>query len=111
MAMSGGNPAGQAAAENMLSSALKSLFALAENYPELKANENFASLQQTLTDIEEHIQLSRRYYNGTVKDYNTKLQIFPNSLIAGMFNFKQREFFEADESEKENVKVDFSKKS
>ncbi len=99
----------QSAAENMLSSTLKSIFALAEAYPELKANTNFMELQQTLTDIEEHIQLSRRYYNGTVKDYNTQVQVFPNNILAGLFGFKNREFFEADEEEKENVKVDFNK--
>jgi LemA protein len=95
-------------AENMLSSALKSIFALAENYPELKANQNFLELQSTLTEIEEHIQLSRRYYNATVRDLNTKMEVFPNNLIAGPFGFTKREFFQIDEEEKQNVKVSFN---
>lgn len=94
-------------AENMLTSALKSIFALAENYPDLKANQNFLELQKTLTEIEEHIQLSRRYYNATVRDLNTKIEVFPNNLIAGPFGFEKREFFQAEEGEKENVKVSF----
>lgn len=108
IAMNAQNPEASAEAENLLSGALKTIFALSESYPELKANQNFSELQQTLTDIEEHIQLSRRYYNATVRDYNTKRQVFPNNIIAGIFNFKDREFFEADESERENVQVDFS---
>lgn len=95
------------AAENMISGALKTIFALAENYPDLKANQNFLDLQKTLTEIEEHIQLSRRYYNATVRDFNTKIEVFPNNLIAGPLGFKQREFFMAAEEEKGNVKVDF----
>ena len=95
-------------AENMLTGALKTIFALAENYPELKANTNFAELQKTLTEIEEHIQLSRRYYNATVRDFNTKIEVFPNNLLAGPFGFKKKEFFQADEEEKKNVKVDFN---
>lgn len=102
------NAAEQAQAENMLSGALKSLFALAENYPELKANENFLDLQENLTEVEEHIQLSRRYYNGSVRDYNTAISVFPGNLVAGMFNFSKREFFEIEDSERENVKVDFN---
>ncbi|MBT4365816.1 LemA family protein, partial [Candidatus Peregrinibacteria bacterium] len=95
--------------ENMLSETLKSLFAVAENYPELKANQNFLDLQKTLQDIEEHIQLARRYYNGTVRDFNNKVQVFPNNLIASPLGFKEQEFFETkDEKEKENVKVNFS---
>jgi LemA protein len=108
IAMEAQNPESAAEAENLLTGALKTIFALSESYPDLKANQNFAELQQTLTDIEEHIQLSRRYYNATVRDYNTKRQLFPNSIIAGMFNFKDREFFEAHDSERENVQVDFS---
>jgi len=108
MAMQADNPKAKAEAENMLTDALKSLFAVAENYPELKANENFLHLQQTLSDIEEHIQLSRRYYNGTVRDFNTKLQVFPNNIVAGLFRFKQREFFEVEGEARENVSVDFS---
>jgi len=98
-------------AENMLTGALKSIFALAENYPDLKANQNFMNLQNTLTEIEEQIQLSRRYYNATVRDFNTKIEIFPNNIIAGPFGFTKREFFQAEEGEKKNVKVDFSDKA
>ncbi len=98
-------------AENMITGALKSLFALSENYPELKANQNFLNLQNTLKEIEEHIQLSRRYYNATVRDFNTKIQVFPNNIVAGIFSFKDREFFETDEESKENVKVSFKEES
>lgn len=98
----------QAKAENVLSGALKSLFALSENYPNLKANENFAKLQDELTDTENKIQAARRFYNGNVRDFNTKLQVFPTNLLAGTFGFKPREFFEiAEASERENVKVTF----
>jgi LemA protein len=99
------------AAENMLAGALKTIFALAERYPDLKANQNFLDLQKTLTEIEEHIQLSRRYYNATVRDFNTKIQVFPNNIVAGMFGFKEREFFQISEEEKENVKVSFQSRS
>jgi len=108
MAMNANTPEEKAQAENMLSSTLKSLFAVAEAYPELKANENFMNLQNTLKEIEEHIQMSRRYYNGTVRDFNTKLEVFPNNVFASMLGFKRREFFEIAEAEKENVKVSFS---
>lgn len=107
-AMQAKTPEEHAQAENMLSSTLKSLFAVAENYPELKANQNFMDLQATLREVEEHIQMSRRYYNGTVRDYNTKLQVFPNNIIAGMLGFKKREYFEIEEEERKNVKVSFS---
>jgi len=106
-AQESGDAKKQAEAENMLSSTLKSIFALAENYPDLKANQNFLELQQELSDTENKIQASRRFYNGNVRDFNTKIQLFPNSLIAGILNFKERDFFEADEAEKENVKVEF----
>ncbi len=109
MAMSATTPDQKAQAENMLSGTLKSLFALAENYPELKANQNFLDLQQTLKEIEEHIQLSRRYYNATVRDFNTKIEVFPNNLLAGMFGFSKRQFFEIEKAEeRENVKVSFN---
>lgn len=109
MAMGAGTPEERAKAENMLTGALKSLFAVAENYPELKANQNFLELQNTLKEIEEHLQLSRRYYNSTVRDFNTKIEIFPNNLLAGMFGFTKREYFEIDRpEERENVKVSFS---
>lgn len=98
----------QAQAENMLTQALKSVFAVAENYPDLKANENFAQLQRDLTDTEDKIQAARRFYNGNVRDFNTAIQKFPTNLLAGMFNFKDREFFEIENAnEKENVTVSF----
>lgn len=95
-------------AENILSSTLKTIFALAEQYPDLKANQNFLDLQKTLTEIEEHIQLSRRYYNATARDFNTKIESFPSNLIANAFGFKIYEFFQAKEEEKQTVKVSFS---
>ncbi|HJP80962.1 MAG TPA: LemA family protein [Candidatus Saccharimonadales bacterium] len=86
-----------AAAENQFEGALKSLFAVAESYPDLKANQNFIQLQQELVDTEDKIQASRRFYNGGVRDLNTKIQIFPNNIFAGMLGFKQREFFEVED--------------
>lgn len=106
-AMSAGSANEKAEAENMLSGTLKSLFAVSENYPELKANQNFLELQRELTDTEDKIQASRRFYNGNVRDFNTKIETFPTNILAGMMNFAKREFFEAKESEKENVKVEF----
>lgn len=88
-----------AEAENMLQDSLKSLFAVAESYPELKANENFIQLQNELVDTEDKIQASRRFYNGGVRDLNTKIDQFPGNIIASMFNFKKREFFEVDAAE------------
>lgn len=93
-----------AKADNMLTGALKSVFAVAEAYPELKANENFAKLQDDLTDTEDKIQASRRFYNGSVRDLNIKIDTFPTNLLASMFGFKKREFFELDEAENESVK-------
>jgi len=86
-----------AAAENQFEGALKSLFAVAEAYPDLKANQNFLQLQQELVDTEDKIQASRRFYNGGVRDLNTKIQIFPNNVFAGMLGFSQREFFEVED--------------
>jgi LemA protein len=106
-AMGAQNPAEKEQAENMLSGTLKSLFAVAENYPDLKANQNFLELQRELSDTENKIQASRRFYNGNVRDFNTKIEVFPSNIIAGMLNFSKREFFEAEEVEKENVKVEF----
>ena len=106
-AISAKTPGEQAQAENALSGTLKSLFAVSENYPELKANQNFLELQRELTDTEDKIQASRRFYNGNVRDFNTKTQVFPNNLVAGMLKFKDYEFFEIEEGEKENVKVEF----
>mgnify|MGYP001572436330 CR=1 FL=1 len=95
--------------ENMLSATLRSLFAVAENYPDLKANQNFLSLQGDLTDTENKIQAARRFYNGVVRDFNTKLQVFPTNTIAGALQFKTREFFDIDEKgpEGQPVKVEF----
>ena len=86
-----------AKAENMMEGALKSLFAVAEAYPELKANQNFLQLQQELVDTEDKIQASRRFYNGGVRDLNTKIQTFPVNVVAGMFGFQSREFFEVED--------------
>ena len=95
-------------AENMLAGALKSLFAVAENYPDLKANENFLELQRELSDTENKIQAARRFYNGNVRDLNIKIETFPNNLMAEMFGFKKREFFEIEEeAAREPVKVSF----
>ena len=108
-AIGAGNIEEQAAAENMLTGALKSLFAVSENYPELKSNENFLELQRELADTENKIQSARRFYNGLVRDFNIKQDIFPNNLIAGMLRFEKSEFFELEEgsAEKDNVKVEF----
>lgn len=86
-----------AVAENQIEGALKSLFAVAENYPDLKANQNFLQLQNELVDTEDKIQASRRFYNGGVRDLNTKVKVFPANMIAGMLGFKEREFFEVDD--------------
>jgi len=92
-----------AAAENQFEGALKSLFAVAEAYPDLKANQNFMELQQELVDTEDKIQASRRFYNGGVRDLNTKIQTFPSNIIAGMFGFKNRDFFELDEAQQKEA--------
>jgi len=89
-------PAQQAQAENVLTGALRSLFAVVENYPQLKANENVLNLQEQLTTTENQISFSRQHYNATVLDYNQSIQTFPNVLLAGMFGFTKREFFEAE---------------
>ena len=95
-------------AENILSGTLKTLFAVSENYPELKANANFLDLQRELADTENKIQASRRFYNGNVMDYNTKIDTFPSNLVAGAFRFRKEEFFGLEkEEEKEPVKVKF----
>ncbi len=106
-AMNAGSTQEKAEAENMLSDTLKSLFAVSENYPDLKANQNFLELQRELTDTEDKIMASRRFYNGNVRDFNTKIEVFPTNILAGILNFAKREFFEAAEGEKENVKVEF----
>ena len=96
-------PEDYAQADGMLSGALKSLFAVAENYPDLKANENFLELQRELTDTENKIQASRRFYNATVRDYNTKIETVPTNIIAGLFKFEKADFFELGEEEKEKA--------
>lgn len=88
-----------AKADNMFEGALKSLFAVAEAYPDLKANENFKALQDELVDTEDKIQAARRFYNGAVRDLNTKIQVFPTNFFAGMLGFKSRDFYEVDEAE------------
>ena len=107
-AMQASGPA-KADAENALSGTLKSLFAVAENYPDLKANQNFLSLQNELTDTEDKIQAARRFYNGMVRDLNTKIQVFPTNIFAGMFGFTKMDFFGNDltEAEKQPVAVKF----
>jgi LemA protein len=107
-AMSASGPADKAAAENVLSGTLKSLFALSEAYPQLRAIEGFTSLQNSLSQIEETVQNARRYYNAVVRDLNTKILQFPTNIFAGMLGFKQREFFEvSNAAEREAPKVSF----
>jgi LemA protein len=107
-AMSTEGPAAKAEAEGMLTSALRQVFALAEAYPQLRAVESFTQLQQTLSQIEDSIQNARRYYNAVVRDFNTKIAQFPSNILAGMFNFKAREFFEiSTPAEREVPKVSF----
>lgn len=97
----------KAKANNQLADTLKTLFAVSENYPNLKANENFLSLQEELTDTENKIAYARQFYNSTVMDYNTKLMVFPTNVFAGMLHFTPSEFFAATEEEKKEVKVTF----
>ena len=108
MAMSASGPHDKAVAENALAGTLKSLFALSESYPDLKANQNFLDLQGQLADTEDKVQASRRFYNGNVRDFNTKIQVFPTNLIAGMLGFVKREFFEiGNEAERAAPQVQF----
>src|SRR5947209_11508330 len=108
-AMTATSPADKAQAENMLSGALKSLFALSEAYPQLRAIESFTSLQNSLSQIEDTVQNARRYYNAVVRDLNTKIQQFPTNILAGMMGFKPREFFEITApAEREVPKVTFN---
>ncbi len=106
-AMGAKTMAEHAQAENALSQTLKSLFAVAEAYPELKANTNFLQLQQELADTEDKIQAARRFYNGNVRDFNIKLQVFPTNMIGGALGFTKREFFEIAEAEKAAPTVKF----
>jgi len=101
------SPEKKAQANNMLTDALKTIFAVAENYPQLKASENFKALQDELQDTENKIAYARQFYNSNVLDYNTKLQIFPNVIFAKILNFKPSEFFGTTEEEKKPVKVTF----
>ena len=103
-----GTPGEAAQANNMLTQTLRSLFAVAEQYPDLKANQNFLELQRELSDIEEKIAYARQFYNTNVLSYNTKTQTFPSVIMANMFGFQQSEFFEAEEEAREDVKVSFT---
>lgn len=111
--MNASSPKDAAKADNMLEDALKSLFAVAEAYPDLQASQNFSELQAELVDTEDKIQGSRRFYNAGVRDLNTKIQLFPNNLFAGVLGFKEREFYDVEESERATVEkpvdVDFNK--
>ena len=108
MAMAAQGPHDQAAAENMITGALKSVFALSEAYPDLKANASFLNLQEELTGTEGRIAYARQFYNDTVFRYNTKIQTFPANTIAGQFDFTEREYFEVDDAARGNVAVDFA---
>lgn len=106
-AMGAQGPEERAGAENMLTGALRSIFALSEAYPDLKANQNFQELQKTLSDLEDHIQRARRYYNAVVRDYNTKTRTVPSNIVANAFGFRAREFFEIEESARATPQVNF----
>ena len=93
-----GSPASQAADENKFAQSVRSLFAVAENYPQLKANENFLKLQQELVNTEDRIQAARRFFNANVRDFNNRVEMFPSSILAAMFHFKREEFFEVEEA-------------
>ena len=105
--MKASTPAAKAGADNMLTGALKSLFAVAENYPNLRASENFQQLQKELSDTEDKVAYARQFYNNVVMEYNAKIVMFPNVLMVSMFGFKAEEFFEAEEEAKKSVKVKF----
>ena len=107
VAVQGAGPAERAQAEGALAGALRGLFALAESYPQLRAAENFAQLQATLSQIEDAVQNARRYYNAVVRDLNTRIQQFPSNIVAGMFGFKPREFFETPDTERAVPQVKF----
>ncbi|HLC71725.1 MAG TPA: LemA family protein, partial [Candidatus Nanoarchaeia archaeon] len=102
-----GSPAQKAAASNQITEALKSIFAVAENYPQLKANENFKHLQEELSGTESKVAYARQFYNDSVMQYNEALQVFPKNIFAKLFNFQPREFFETKGKEREAVKVTF----
>ena len=104
---SANTPAEEIEANNQITGALNKLFALSESYPELKANENFKQLQSELTSTEDKISYARQFYNDIVMKYNNKIEMFPSNIVAGMFNFKTQAFFEVNEEERQNVKVQF----
>jgi LemA protein len=106
-AMSAGSLEEKMKYEKELTAGITQIFAVAENYPELKANENFKELQTSLKELENNIRKARRFYNGTVRDFNTMIAVFPNNIIAGILGYKAMPFFEASEEEKENVKIKF----
>jgi LemA protein len=106
-AMGAQGPEARAQAENQLTGTLRSLFALSESYPQLRANENFLDLQRNLQQLEDAIQRARRYYNAVVRDYNTRIRSIPSNLVATAFSFRPREFFEIDEGERAVPRVDF----
>ncbi len=106
-AMSAGSLSEKMELEDQLSKAVSKIIAVAENYPELKANTNFLDLQSSLKDLEDNIQKSRRFYNGAARDFNTLIAVFPNNILAGVFGFSKLPFFEASEEEKKNVEIKF----
>lgn len=106
-AMSAGSLSEKMEIEDQLSKAVSKIIAVAESYPELKANTNFQDLQSSLKELEENIQKSRRFYNGSARDFNTLIAVFPNNLLAGIFGFSKLPFFEASEDEKKNVEIKF----
>lgn len=106
-AMSAGTLSEKMEIEDQLTKAISRIIAVAENYPELKANTNFLDLQSSLKDLEDNIQKSRRFYNGAARDFNTLIAVFPNNLLAGVFGFSKLPFFEASEEEKKNVEIKF----
>jgi LemA protein len=106
-AMQATTPEQKMQAEGQLTNALRGLLAVAENYPQLRASEQFTALQASLNEVEDALQNARRYYNAVVRDYNTKLQSFPTNMVGGMFGFQRRAFFEVDAADRENVQVKF----
>jgi LemA protein len=104
-----GSAAATAQADNILTGALRSLFAVSEAYPDLKADQNFLELQRELTDTEDKIAYSRQFYNGSVRDLNEKIQVFPSVIVARMFGFREEEYYEAEESAREDVRVSFDR--
>jgi LemA protein len=106
--MSAKTPAGKAAANDMLTGALKSLFAIAEAYPKLEANQSFVQLQKELSDTEDKVSYARQYYNTQLMEYNMKVKVFPNNMLAGTMGYKPKEFFKAEDGERKSVKVSFN---